>query len=63
MPQEMKFNSDMGIMDAAMFIGYDWVTAVTYEAGHGCNPVVANEHRSVHYFPMFRVKFHLLGHY
>jgi len=36
MPQEMKFDSELGeIMDTAMFIGYDWVTAVTYEAGHG----------------------------
>jgi hypothetical protein len=36
MPQEMKFGPDHGeIMDTAMFIGYDWVTAVTYEAGHG----------------------------
>jgi len=36
MQDEMKFNSDHGeVMDTAMFIGYDWVTAVTYEAGHG----------------------------
>ena len=36
MPQEMKFDPEHGeIMDTAMFIGYDWVTAVTYEAGHG----------------------------
>jgi hypothetical protein len=36
MPQEMKFDSEHGeVMDTAMFIGHDWVTAVTYEAGHG----------------------------
>ncbi len=36
MPQETKFDSEHGrVMDTAMFIGYDWVTAVTYEAGHG----------------------------
>ena len=36
MPQTTKFDPEHGeVMDTAMFIGYDWVTAVTYEAGHG----------------------------
>lgn len=43
MPQKMKFDSEHGeIMDTAMFIGYDWVTAVTYEAGHGWRVVYKN---------------------
>jgi hypothetical protein len=43
MPQEMKFNSDMGIMDAAMFIGYDWVTAVTCFVGHGWRMIYTSD--------------------
>ncbi|MFC4990605.1 hypothetical protein [Saliphagus infecundisoli] len=36
MPQDIKFDPEHGeIMDTALFIGDDWVTAVTYEAGHG----------------------------
>ncbi|UHQ98413.1 hypothetical protein HYG81_19195 (plasmid) [Natrinema zhouii] len=36
MPQTTKFDPEHGmVMDTVMFIGYDWVTAVTYEAGHG----------------------------
>ncbi|MHC3439984.1 hypothetical protein ACYJ1Y_18380 [Natrialbaceae archaeon A-gly3] len=36
MPQTIKFDSEHGeVMDTVMFIGHDWVTAVTYEAGHG----------------------------
>ncbi|WP_458190603.1 hypothetical protein [Haladaptatus sp. NG-WS-4] len=44
MQDEMKFDSDHGeIMDTAMFIGYDWVTAVTYEAGHGWRVIYKSE--------------------
>ena len=36
MSQNPTFDSEHGeVIETAMFIGYDWVTAVTYEAGHG----------------------------
>ena len=36
MPQSPSFDPEHGeIIETAMFIGDDWVTAVTYEAGHG----------------------------
>jgi hypothetical protein len=44
MQDETKFDSDHGeVMDTAMFIGYDWVTAVTYEAGHGWKVIYKSE--------------------
>ncbi|MFC4990421.1 hypothetical protein [Saliphagus infecundisoli] len=44
MPQDIKFGSEHEeIMDTAMFIGYDWVTAVTYEAGHGWRVIYKSE--------------------
>jgi hypothetical protein len=36
MPQNPTYDSEHGeVIETAIFIGYDWVTAVTYEAGHG----------------------------
>ena len=36
MSQNPTFDSEHGeVIETAMFIGYDWVTAVTYEEGHG----------------------------
>jgi hypothetical protein len=44
MPEEMKFDSNHGdVIETALFIGYDWVTAVTYEAGHGWRVIYKSE--------------------
>jgi hypothetical protein len=44
MPQSPTFDSEHGeIIETAMFIGYDWVTAVTYEAGHGWTVIFQSE--------------------
>ena len=44
MPQNPSFDSEHGrIIKTAMFIGYDWVTAVTYEAGHGWRVIFKSE--------------------
>jgi hypothetical protein len=44
MLQEMKFDSEHGeIMDAAMFIGYNWVTAVTCFVGHGWRAIYTSD--------------------
>ena len=44
MQKEVKFDPEYGeIMDTAMFIGHDWVTAVTYEAGHGWRVIFKSE--------------------
>jgi hypothetical protein len=44
MPQSPTFDSEHGeIIETAMFIGYDWVTAVTYEAGHGWRVIFQSE--------------------
>ena len=44
MPQSPSFDSEHGkIIETAMFIGYDWVTAVTYEAGHGWRVIFKSE--------------------
>lgn len=44
MPQNPTFDSEHGeLIETAMFIGYDWVTAVTYEAGHGWRVIFKSE--------------------
>jgi hypothetical protein len=44
MPQSSTFGpKHEEIIETAMFIGYDWVTAVTYEAGHGWRVIFTSE--------------------
>ncbi|MFT4892212.1 MAG: hypothetical protein ACI9YT_003153 [Halobacteriales archaeon] len=44
MPQSSTFGpKDEETIETAMFIGYDWVTAVTYEAGHGWRVIFKSE--------------------
>jgi len=44
MAQNPTFDSEHGrIIETAMFVGYDWVTAVTYEAGHGWRVIFRSE--------------------
>jgi len=44
MPQSSTFGpKHEETIETAMFIGYDWVTAVTYEAGHGWRVIFKSE--------------------
>lgn len=44
MPQNPAFDSEHGkIIETVMFVGYDWVTAVTYKAGHGWKVIFRSE--------------------
>jgi hypothetical protein len=44
MPQSSTFGpKDEETIETAMFIGDDWVTAVTYEAGHGWTVIYQSE--------------------
>ena len=44
MTQNPAFDSEHGkISETVMFVGYDWVTAVTYEAGHGWKVIFRSE--------------------
>lgn len=44
MPQSSTFGpKHEETIETAMFIGYDWVTAVTYEAGHGWRVIFNSE--------------------
>jgi len=44
MPQSSTFGpKDEETIETAMFIGDDWVTAVTYEAGHGWTVIFRSE--------------------
>jgi hypothetical protein len=44
MAQNPRFDSEHGkIIETVMFVGYDWVTAVTYEAGHGWKVIFRSE--------------------
>ena len=44
MPQSSTFGpKDEETIETAMFIGHDWVTAVTYEAGHGWQVIFKSE--------------------